>query len=248
MQVSQFTCYAVGTAAENKALKSKTLKVTPHEQLPFLDGELRENPTPLAYASTDADGLQSQGQVFSDNVVEALWLPENSNRVTAPDIRRGERILLYRYGDAEQIYWRPMGLDEHLRKLETVVLAISANPTEGNEVLDPSQCYFIEISSHLQHIVLQTCKAGGELVAYTLKLDMAAGQFVMMDDMGNHMFMDSQEAHLRLMNYYQSLVEMNKRKVRIKGDEEVLIESGGTRMSLTPGGTVLKTPRFDGDT
>ena len=37
---SVFRCVAIGIAAENKQLGSKELVVTPHEKLPFVDGEL----------------------------------------------------------------------------------------------------------------------------------------------------------------------------------------------------------------
>jgi hypothetical protein len=254
MQASMFKPFSVGIAAENKALKSKDLTITPIESLPFLDGELVSTPTPIEFSGVDEGGQNYQGQMFTDNVLVATWLPESSNRVTAPDIRRGERVMIYRMENVDKFYWRPLGLDDHLRKLETIVFAISGNPTEGKEVLDTETCYFLEMSSHTKQVTFQTSKANGEPFSYKFQFNTGDGTVTLDDDIGQQFHIDSNRHYLLLKNMEGSKIEIDKKDIRInavdtihaKAGKSIILETGGTKMTLTPGGTTLKTPSFKG--
>lgn len=245
MQISQLKLFAMGIAAENKPMNTKMLKVVPHEHLPFLDGELKENPTPLGFKGTDADGNAYEGQVFADNVVEAEWLREDGAIISAPDVRRGERIQLYRYGDADKYYWRAWG-DNHLRRLETKIFAISATQDEATTELTPDNSYFLEMSSHTKRITLQTSQANGEAVSYHVRLDMGSGEITIDDNVGNSFYMKSLEGFLRLLNTQMSHFILDKRKISMKADEEIALEVGGTKMVWRPGETTLHTPKYKG--
>lgn len=254
MQISQLVPYAVGTAAENKKLRSRELLVIPHEHFPFLDGELNAGTKPLEFSGVDSGGGNYQGSVDTSNDVRALWLPESSNRVTAPDVRRGERILLYRYGDSDQYFWRPMGLDDHLRKLETVVFAISATTDESKQELDVESCYFFEMSSHTKQITVHTSKANGERFAYDFQIDAEESKVLLTDDAGNYFLLDSANSHLRMENADGTYYELDKQKIKgyapqtidFEAGQRMSVTVGGTKMDWTPGVTTLKTPKFDG--
>lgn len=254
MGISQFTPYAVGTAAENKKLRSKELIIVPQEILPFLDGELRDSPTEFNFSGQDADGTAYQGTVTSNNTIRALWLPESSNRVTAPDVRRGERVIVYRFGDSDKYFWRPMGLDDHLRKLETVIFAISATTSESKTELDIESCYFVEISSHMKHFFIHTSRANGELAAYDLELSGGEGKAILADDLGNSFLLNSVETLIKLENADGSYHELNKQniksyapaKLEFVAGQEASVTVGGTKMTWLPGMTRLKTPTFKG--
>lgn len=255
MNVSMFRPYSLGIAAENKSLKSKELTISPIEHLPFVDGELVSNPTALDFFGVDESNQQYEGKIATDNVLTATWLPESNNRVTAPDIRRGERVIVYRVADSDKFYWRSLGLDDHLRKLETVIFAISGNPNEGSEVLDPTTCYFVEISTHTKNVVFQTSKANGEPFSYRFQFNTAEGNVTLDDDIGNQFYLDSQEHYLMLKNTDETKVELDKRdlfltaidNIKMKAGKSIVQETGGTKMTLTPGSTTLKTPVFKGE-
>ncbi len=256
MNASMFKLYAVGVAAENKKRNSRELKIAPTEAFPFLDGELVENPTEMGFKGVDEDNQAYEGTVFTDNVINATWLPSSSNRVTAPDVRRGERIEIWRVGDVDQFYWRPMGLDDHLRKLETVIFAISGNPNEGNEVLDIDNCYFIEFSTHTKQVTLSTSTANGEPFAYTFQFNTDQGNVLLQDDIGNEFYMDSAQRQLKLINAMGSFIDIDKKnitinaveKIHAKAASSIVLETGATKMTLTPSGTTLATPSFKGIT
>ena len=80
-----------------------------------------------------------KGYVYSDkietsNSLMAEWLPLGSNRATAPNVRRGERVFLLQYADDDKYYWVTAGLDPHLRRRETVVFNISNTVDEIDDI------------------------------------------------------------------------------------------------------------------
>lgn len=256
MQTSLFRPYSLGIVAEHKALHSKEISVTPHERLSYLDGEIKENVNSTEFKGVGKDDLVYEGKINTDNTVSATWLPMDSNRVTAPHVRRGERVMLYQMGeDTTTLYWRPLGLDDHLRKLETVVLAISANPDTSSDKLDLNNCYFLEVSSHMKHLVLSTSQAHGEPYAYLMKLDLGKGKFELKDHTNNQFVLNSAERQLLVKNADGAYIDVNKKNIKANAPDSFLAEAGsmiqlktgGTVLTLTPGGTTLITPDFQAD-
>lgn len=246
MQASCFKSVSLGIVAENKKLSSKEILVTPIEELSMSDGEIRSNPETLEASGVDATGKAFNSSVAVDSVIEATWVPFLSNRVTAPDVRRGERVRIWRSGDSDKYYWSTMGLDDNLRKLETVVFAFSATKDESQTELNLDNCYYFEVSTHNKSITLQTSTVNGEPFSYTVQINAAEGAFLVEDDIGNSFELDSSENRLTLENADQSVVELNKGKISLTANEEVSITVGGTKQTWTPGLTTLKTPLFEG--
>lgn len=243
---SCFKIVSIGTVAENKALSSKVISVSPIEQLTMFNGEVRSNPVALETTGLDRNGNNFATSVATDNVVQATWLPFGSNRKTAPDVRRGERVLIWATADADQYYWTVTGMDDRLRKLETVVWAFSANPAESSAGDEFDNCYYLEMSTHNKSITLQTTTLNGEPYAYTCQFNLAEGAFILQDDDGNLVEIDSKEKRISLNNSANSKVDLKAGKIAISAPEEVSITVGGTSMVFTPAMTTLKTPIFKG--
>lgn len=252
MQASCFQNVALGIVAENKAMKdasgkfNRTILVTDIESLNMTNGEIRSNPEQLESSGVDATGKVYNSAVVVDQVIEATWVPFLSNRLTAPDVRRGERVRLWRSGDADKYYWSTMGLDEHLRKLETVIFAFSGTQDESQTELDLENCYYFEVSTHNKSITLQTSASNGEPFRYTAQINAAEGAFLIEDDVGNSFELDSTENRLTLENADDSKVELNRGKIAIVANEEVSLTVGGTKQVWKPNITTLKTPKFAG--
>ena len=123
-RVSKLRFYSIGVVASNKALSSNVIEVTPIEELPMLDGEIDSNTTNETAKGVDASGKNYQSSVTMGNSIQAEWLRLGSaNRMTSPDVRRGESVIIYQFGDADKYYWNTLKNDSQLRKLETVVYA-----------------------------------------------------------------------------------------------------------------------------
>ena len=88
-EASRLKIYSLGIVANNKALSSDEVEVTPIEPMQLIDGEIVSTPRDLETTGVDADGVTYNVKVTADNAIVAKWLPIGSNRRTAPDVRRG---------------------------------------------------------------------------------------------------------------------------------------------------------------
>lgn len=210
---SKFRPYSAGVVAENKELSSNKVQVVPVEVLPMLDGELKSNPSPLESSGVDANGENYELSLDTDIAIEAEWLRWNTNRQTSPDVRRGERVMLWQYADTDKFYWTSLGMDQHLRKLETVRYAISATRDEAETELTPDNTYSVEMSSHNKTITVKTCKADNEVNDYTLQINGKDGIVVIADDLGNYLQLESQENRITFKNADGTEWILNKNEI-----------------------------------
>lgn len=258
--VSMFRRVAMGTAAENLKLNSSSLLVNAHEKLGYSDGEAVDRVDAMEYSQGNQQGNETSGVAFISGNHYAEWLP-TGNRKTAPNIRRGERVEIYQFGSNEKYYWRCAGLDEHLRRLETVVFGINSNPDEGSDGGSPDNMYFVEWSSHKKMITLSTSMNNGEFCKYDFQFDMATGRAVLQDNEGGSVMLDTRNKLIRLINSLGAFVELDKNDINAfaPGDASVIAEKnidmrankitlngGGSVFTLQGSGTSLKTPKFEG--
>lgn len=236
MQVSQLHSYSVGVAAENKPLDTRLLNVVPIEMLSALDGELNFDPQEQIVSGVDSRGNRYEIKTTLDNAITAEWFPGGSNRVTPPDIRRGELIELFRQGDTDKFFWRCMGLRDDLRRLETAIFAFNGTPNESDPGIDYETSYFFEISTHKKLITLSTSQANGEPFRYTFQFNTGDGNVLLTDDVGNHVILDSANTNIHLENIEGTMVELNKQDINFYApndlnglvDNNVNLEVGNT--------------------
>ena len=211
---SALRIYSLGRVANNKELNTDVISVVPIESVPFMDGELVSMPFEQETQGTDAQGGSYNLKVTTDTAVQAKWLASsNSNRRTAPDVRRGERVLLWTYADTNEYWWTDMNLDSNLRKLETVVFQISATQDEATDSQLPENCYYIELSSHKKLITLQTSKANGEFATYACQFNLGEGRVVLTDELGNSFMLNSKETALELENAEGTYLYLDRKKI-----------------------------------
>jgi hypothetical protein len=253
---SQFRIVDLGIVAENKPLSSKIILVTPLESLPFLQGEIRQTPEVITAEGTDANGVSYTEKMITDLTVEATWLPiGNTNRRTAPDVRRGERVVLWQSGNSDRYYWTSMGMDDNLRKLETVVYTFSGTANESVDSTDPDQCYYVEVSTHNKQITLQTSDKNGEPFRYTFQFNTGEGVVTLTDDVGNYFEFDSSETKLTLKNKDGTWVSLDRKdilgyapkNIDLKAESRIKLTCGSSELTLLPSETILKTPKFSGE-
>lgn len=223
--LSRLVFYSIGVVAVNKKLTSHFVEITPIEDIPYLDGEITDN-----FEEYEASGKDHLGKEFNVKVdttasIRAKWLPAgNSNRITSPDVRRGEHVAIYKFGDADEYYWATLLQDKHIRRLETVIYSFSNNREENIED-SPTTTYFFEISTHKKLIHIHTSKNDDEPFIYDIQLDTKNGNFVLRDDDDNYIFLDSKERHIKLHNKDTSYMEMDKKIINIHSLEEVNIKT-----------------------
>lgn len=195
-RVSEYKLWSVGVVAEHKTVGSYQVLVTPSEHTPVMTGVLKSDPGLVETKGENASGEAYESQGLTDTTIEATWLRE-SNRVTPPDVRRGTRVELWRLADSDTIYWRDMGMDPQLKRLETVVYAFNNNPdAAGDDTVSSDQSYFLEVSTHSGHMTLYTSKSNGEPYAYTVQINAKEGSISFADDGGNELTFDSAATHI----------------------------------------------------
>lgn len=210
---SKLQVYTIGHAAENLALNSFDLEITPDEHMPMVDGEVSTNASQVQTTGTDLSGASYQVSAASSGTIKATWLPLGQpNRMTAPNVRRGEQVVVYRFGDNDKYYWNTMRNDLAFRRLETVVFAISATSVEG-ATADHSATYYVEFSAHKKSITLSTSKAQGEPFAYMVTIDTGNGKLTISDDVDNTMFLDSTQNQWHIQNGDGSFFDMTHKAI-----------------------------------
>lgn len=228
MDVSVFKLYSIGVASENRKLDGHTLEVCPIETMGYLDGELTADHEEISDEGVDHEGKPYKSSVKSSNSVKAIWLPSGSNRATPPDIRRGERVTLWRFGDNDEYYWTPMGLDDHLRRKETVIIRYSNVTDESTKDLTVDNCYYQEVSTHNGTWTIHTNKSGGEPFAYTCQINAKEGAVSISDDAGNEFEIDSGQRIITLKNSDGCSLVLDKKNAVFTVPENLEIKAKNT--------------------
>lgn len=210
---SLFHIYSIGQAAENRALSSWDLAIFPIETASYMDGELTAELSTLKTEGEDAFGQKYAVEAQIANHITASWIPFGSNRTTPPDVRRGERLVIWQYADVDKYYWSTTGLDDVLRRLETVVYAWSNTRDESTKRMNADNSYYFEVSTHKKLVTFGTSKSDGEPYAYTIQIDTEAGILTITDDGGNYIDLNSGEHRLRLENADGSKIYIDKRTI-----------------------------------
>jgi hypothetical protein len=246
--------WSMGVVAENKPIKDpKTglpitkILVTPHEKLPFLDGQIKSNPTVITSTGVDSTGSTYQAQATADNTVVAdWWRGSNTGQRTPPDVRRGEQVRLMRYGDTDDYWWETCGQDDHLRKLETRIHSISGTADESVDGTLPENSYNFCWSTHDGRITLTTSQANGEACTYTFDVNTKTGAFVINDSEGNQFEINSMQQIFLMINKYKTAFTINQQNIAmaapqgsidLNAQQNITMEAGKD-LTVTAGGNI----------
>ena len=211
MELSKLHFHSIGRVSSVKERNSKEVMVMLTEWRFGTDEEIISLPTVDEISFATNEGEDNQRTVI-DNSVPCIWLSLNSNRITAPDVRRDDRVLVWRLGDTERYFWTDFN-DANVKRLETVIYAISADPKNGLKG-DLSNAYFLAISSHDKHITLKTSQANGEPFGYTLQFNTGDGRVVLEDTDNNQFFLDSAETIIGMINAKKTSLLLDKKNIK----------------------------------
>lgn len=221
--------YSLGQVAENKLRTSNLIRVIPIEKLSLLNGELKSETVVEESEGRSASGEQYVAKGSTNNAIVADWVPwSDGSRMNAPDVRRGERVMILRNADSPEYYWVTLGLDNHLRKKETAVYMWSATEDETDEELTADNSYCLTISSHEQAITLSTSKTSGEYCTWAAQFNLKDGRFIVTDDLGNEVEIDAKNTLISLINAEQSKVVLDKANIFIKCKDSLFVDAGKT--------------------
>lgn len=201
VEESLWKLYCIGTVLENKPLTTNNIIFAPLESQPGTSGAPNSSPKELKFKSKDADGNEFETKATVDSGTEAEWFPEG-NRVTAPDVVRGEEVYIYRYADTDRYFWREKGDKRHLRRGETQRWMFSANTKQGGDnKQDDTNCIVLEISGHRNLVTLTTPKGKNkDDVSFIVSIDGQNKKAALGDSTGNEFTINNPEKEVGMKN------------------------------------------------
>ncbi|CAD5236152.1 baseplate assembly protein [Klebsiella phage vB_KvM-Eowyn] len=217
----------IGRVTQHKEIGSKDILVTPIEWVPHMDGEFRSNPSIIQAKGTDAEGKNYEVSTMTDITLTATWYPETGNRITPPNVRRGERVKLYQFANQDKYYWRESGLDNNLRRQETVTHVYNNNPNPDGDNPEPSpeNSYYTEVSTHTGQVTLATNKSNGEPVAWTIQVNTKEGVLNVVTDNGHEFSLDAVALAMLAQLSTGTKVELNKNNLAMVAPETLSVEA-----------------------
>ena len=195
---SGFNIYSIGIVAEDKPVGSDDIEVVPSELIVDANGDIAAREK-ITSNITSPFGEKETINVETGNAITARWLSFGSNRGSAPDVCKGESVLLFYYRGTDQYYWLPLFFEPELRKKETVVYYFanktSASGTSNSASVTASdllkQGYYFKVDTRDKKISLHTPNNDGEPAKYNVVLDIKQGVFTLEDDKENKLTIDS---------------------------------------------------------
>lgn len=247
-QISKLQVYSVGIVANNKERNSFVIEVYPQETAPDNSGEIAAVQATVTAKAKDAKGAAYEASAKVGSTITARWLPLGEpNRMTAPDVRRGDMVILYRFGDSKDYFWVTITADMNFRKLETVVYGWSATAKEG-EAPSLENIYYIEISTHKGLIHFHTTTANGEACGYDIQLNTKDGKFSLVDTFGNSILLDSVAQKFQVKNPSGSFMDLTKKVFKMQADDSVNIKTKEYTLDATTSTTNAETTNINANT
>jgi hypothetical protein len=246
-QQSKLHLYSLGILATNKPLASDEIEVFPIEVSMMVDGELSDNREKLAASASDNDGSAYSVEVDTANTIKATWLHlGRGNRVTSPDLRRGDPVVVWRFGDTDKFYWEERD-DLNLRRLETVLWRFSATKEEGATLTDKNS-YYVEVSTHKKLIHIHTSEANNEYCGFDLQINTDEGFIQFQDTKENTILLNAKENQIELQNGDGSFFNMIGKKLFIQTDDLIDIKTKTLNVTATDITTKSTTNKLTTDT
>ena len=226
VEISRLRIHCIGIVAMNKELSSDLIEFADIESFPMLNGELSDNMVAYEAKGADNTGAAYETSLNTTATMQAKWIPiGTSNRKTPPDVRRGEKVVIYRYADVDKFYWTTLFYDMKLRKLETIIFAISNTRDEAAEGT-ADNTYFLEFSTHNKVVHLHTTKSDGEPFAYDIQLNTKDGVLTITDDIGNFISLDSADVRIEAKNADGSWIDMDRKDIKITAPDNIFMKAG----------------------
>ena len=210
---SKFRLYSLGIVLENKEDNSDYISVHPIEELPHVEGKISEIEVNYDFTLPDADDKQKTVKIKGEMAVKAKWVPwGDGNRNTAPDVIKNETVLLFKFGDTDDIYWTCHLREPTIRRKERVCYMF-CDLESGLTEYTKESAYWYEFSTKDGHIWTSTSQASGEAFKYDFIIDTANSTVGLFDDVTNGFFIDSHGESTMMRNQNECMVECVKKDV-----------------------------------
>lgn len=216
-------CYGVGTVAQDKETNTDEVQVYLPVHFPDADGEVVATTEQVDTNAVSPTGDVNSSTSLVGNTVPCKWLALNTNRVTSPDVRKGSKVVVYKFQGTDKYLWTYFGMDGTLR-LESIVWAFSASPNVNeNTPVTPDNYYMMILSTHTKKIQFLTGQGNGEPTSYSLSLDTGNGVFSLVDGESNVLTLNSMAHAFAFINDEKSLINIEKKDITLSCENNMLL-------------------------
>jgi len=188
---SMFKPFSIGIVHGDKARNSYKIQVFPIENQFGFKGKLSMADDITSKTTNELEELTTH-HVKLGQTMEVTWLPiSQSNRISAPDVCNGERVMIYKFGESDTYYWDTIFHEHDIRKKEQFMEGVS-NTDDLNKVLEPDLMYWRSLDTVEKEVVLiSTAKNDGEFTTHKYDIDTEKGVVKYADGLGNFWKMES---------------------------------------------------------
>ena len=151
-----------GKLVEHKKQGSMDIEVIPMDQQPYQAGALVADIEEVDATGTDARGNTYSSSMKTSKAITATWLGHGDNRVTAPDVRRGEIVDLLEYHDTQKIFWQALSGDHGKRRKEKATHRFSMTDDESVTELTDENSISVDHDGENGMTTLRVPSVGGK--------------------------------------------------------------------------------------
>ena len=183
---SKFHVYSIGTVAKDKPEGTFIIEIVAIESNNLFNDNLDETEKEKDVTTKDRNGVDIPKISKTSQTLKAEWigLGFGGNRATAPDVKQGEKVIIYRYSDEDKYYWECIYTEHSLRRLERVLYLYSGQDVKPGLLNDTSNSYWMLISTLDKLLRLHTSSSNGEPYDWDFILNTAEGNFTYTDNSG----------------------------------------------------------------
>ena len=220
LDLSKLHFHSYGIIAEDNPDNDIEVKIFPVEKLYFENGGTVVKKGDLnkdeLYKPTDLKVKEKVLKIVPDDIELRQLLPEevmplektkylyadwcninNPNRYTSPNVCKGEKVIIYRYSNADRYFWDTLGFELNLRKEDHVIDVYSDKPNIDEDNVkagvdeDLEDTYYIMKSPRDKIMKIHTTDKNGEYTTYDITIKTDDGFIEIKDGGGNSIKLDS---------------------------------------------------------
>lgn len=224
---SNLVSVGIGTVAQDKNDNSRFISVYLSEQHPFYEGDVTNDVAEIERTVIDEHGNSTKLNLYKTMAVKADWLEDESNRETAPHVKKGESVNVFEKKDTSEYYWQPRKKNNPTRRAEAVTFAWSA-ASQSNDIDIPKTAdnhYSATVDGINGHITITTSKDNGEVAKYTVQVQGKQGHVTVADDLGNLIQLNSSTKTITLSNGDNTYVQLSGPNILANANETILLKA-----------------------
>jgi len=220
LDLSKLHFYSYGIVAEDNIDNKKEIKIFPVEKLYLENGDTTVKQGDLNkeedYKPANLKIKEKKLKHIPNDIEPRYELPEevmplqktryllvnwlninNPYRYTAPNVCKGEKVIIYRYSNSDNYFWDTLGHELYLRKEDHVVDVYSNKPVidedkvKNKEDEDIEDTYYIMKSPKKKIIKIHTTDKNNEYTTYDITIKTDDGYVEVKDGKGNSIKLNS---------------------------------------------------------